>query len=213
MFSSADRQSRLGSAPGGTTLASRAAIHGRRARAEMRLCFVVQRFGPEIAGGAASAALPVAARLPTTVLHPCAHDEPPMYLEIFDPTVRMADGLAMFTEEEAALIAARFRTRLPTAVTGIGIDDAEAGNAVSFRKEIGIGERPYLLYVGRVDPHKGSTELADYFVTYKERNPGPLALVVVGDPVLPMDLHPDIIPAGFVDEATKQGAMAGALAL
>src|SRR5438874_2627915 len=63
MFSSADRQSRLGSAPGGTTLASRAAIHGRRARAEMRLCFVVQRFGPEIAGGAESACRQFAIRM------------------------------------------------------------------------------------------------------------------------------------------------------
>src|SRR5207248_9698305 len=71
----------------------------------------------------------------------------------------------------------------------------------------------YLLYVGRVDPHKGSTELFDYFVTYKARNPGPLVLVVVGDPVLPLDAHADVISTGFVDEETKRAAMRHALAL
>ncbi|MDQ1396729.1 MAG: hypothetical protein QOG64_1988 [Acidimicrobiaceae bacterium] len=161
------------------------------------------------------AGLPVAARRTATVLHPCAHDEPPLYLPIFDPLVRVPDGLAMFTEEEAALIRDRFHLDRPEAVTGIGIDVTAVGDAAAFRATAGgaLGDRPYLLYVGRVDPHKGSTELFDFFVTYKARNPGPLALVVVGDPVLPLDAHPDVVPVGFVAEEAKTGAMAGALAL
>ena len=37
---------------------------------------------------------------------------------------------------------------------------------------VGLGERPYVVSVGRVDEHKGSKMLASYFATYKERTPG-----------------------------------------
>ena len=54
---------------------------------------------------------------------------------------------------------------------------APAGPAASCS---GLGERPYIVSVGRVDEHKGSKMLASYFATYKERHPGPLALALVG---------------------------------
>jgi glycosyltransferase involved in cell wall biosynthesis len=154
------------------------------------------------------AGLPAAAPHTTTLLHPCAHDEPPLYLPMYSELVRRADGIGTFVEEEAALLERRFHLKAPTAVHGIGIEfhsDTPRATAPT--------ERPYLLSVGRVDPHKGSTELFDYFVTYKARNPGPLALVVVGDPVLPLDAHPDVISTGFVDEDTKRAAMLHSLAL
>lgn len=160
------------------------------------------------------AGLTAVCRRTTTVLHPCAHDEPPLYMPLFDRLVRLPDGLALFTEEEASLLHDRFHLSTPRAITGIGIDLQPRGDAAEFRSSVpGLGERPYLLYVGRVDPHKGSTELFEFFVAYKRRNPGPLALVVVGDPVLPLDVHPDVFSAGYVSEARKTGAMAGAMAL
>ena len=45
---------------------------------------------------------------------------------------------------------------------------------------------------------------------YKERNPGPLALVIVGAEVSPLPSHPDVIVTGFVDEDVRRSAMAGA---
>ena len=45
---------------------------------------------------------------------------------------------------------------------------------------LGIGDRPYLCYLGRVDEHKGCWMLAEYFARYKERHPGDLALAFVG---------------------------------
>ena len=54
---------------------------------------------------------------------------------------------------------------------------APAGPAAS---SSGLGDRPYIVSVGRVDEHKGSKMLASYFATYKERHPGPLALALVG---------------------------------
>lgn len=147
------------------------------------------------------------------IFHPTAHDEPPLYLPLFDPMFRMATAFSYFTEEEAALVARRFRVRAPGAVIGIGQDLQATADPDLFRTHYQLGDIPYLLYVGRVDPGKGSDELYDYFVTYKERNPGLLRLVIVGDPVRPLPAHPDITVTGFVDDGMKQAAMAGAAAL
>lgn len=165
----------------------------------------------------ASAGLPAAAGLVPTVLHPTAHDEPPLYLSLFDLTYRLPSALAFLTEEEAQLVADRFHVRLPSTVTGLGVElDVVVSQAelAAFRSGVaGLRERPYLVYVGRVDPGKGSVELFDFFTAYKRRNPSGLALVVVGDPVEPMPPHPDIFITGFVQETAKRAAMAGALAL
>src|SRR5712692_2860930 len=108
-------------------------------------------------------------------------------------------------------------THRPSTVTGLGVelDTAVSGTDVAaYRAGVpGLGERPYLVYVGRVDPGKGSVELFDFFAAYKRRNPSDLALVVVGDPVEPMPPHPDIFITGFVAEPTKRAAMGGGLAL
>jgi len=165
----------------------------------------------------ASAGLPAAAGLVPTVLHPTAHDEPPLYLSLFDITYRLPSALAFLTEEEAALVGRRFHVRLPSTVTGLGVEldvVASAEDITAFRAGVaGLGARPYLVYVGRVDPGKGSVELFDFFTAYKRRNPSDLALVVVGDPVEPMPPHPDIFITGFVAEPTKRAAMGGSLAL
>jgi glycosyltransferase involved in cell wall biosynthesis len=162
----------------------------------------------------ATAGLPAAAGLTRTVLHPTAHDEPPLYLSLFDLTLRLPSALAFLTEEEAELVAERFHVTQPSTVTGLGVDLDATGDAAAFRRSVpGLGNRPYLLYVGRVDPGKGSVELFDYVREYARRNPSDLALVVVGDPVEPPAPHPDIFITGFVADAMKRGAVAGALAL
>ena len=66
---------------------------------------------------------------------------------------------------------------------------------------LGLGDRPYVVSVGRVDEHKGSKMLASYFATYKERHPGPLALALVGPVAFELPPHPDIVVTGGVDEA------------
>jgi glycosyltransferase involved in cell wall biosynthesis len=162
----------------------------------------------------ATAGLPAAAGLTRTVLHPTAHDEPPLYLSAFDLTMRLPAALAFLTEEEAELVAERFHLTQPSTITGIGVDLGATGDAAAFRRTVpGLGQRPYLVYVGRVDPGKGSVELFDYFREYTRRHPSDLALVVVGDPVEPPTPHPDIFVTGFVSDEAKRGAVAGALAL
>jgi glycosyltransferase involved in cell wall biosynthesis len=156
--------------------------------------------------------LPVAARLRPTLLHPTAHDEPPLYLDLFDIVFNVPDALGFLTEEERDLVRRRFRWSGPCSVTGVGVEVDRPGDDRAFRATFGVGERPYLLFVGRVDPHKGSQELYEYFVAYKRRNAGDLALVILGEQVSELPAHPDVILTGFVDDATRRGALTGALA-
>lgn len=160
------------------------------------------------------AGLPAVGDLAPTVLHPTAHDEAPLHLPLFDLTFRLPYGFGFLTEEELALVTRRFAIRQPFAITGVGVDLEAAGDEARFRAGAGaaLNDRPYLLYAGRIDPHKGTIELIDHFVAYKQRNPGPLALAIVGEPVVAIEEHPDIVVTGFVDEQTKHDAFAGCLA-
>ena len=156
--------------------------------------------------------LPIASAETATILHPTAHDEAPLYLPLFEFTFRLPHGFGFLTEEELGLVRRRFGVQQPFAVTGVGIDLDATGDGDRFRERAGLGDRPYLLYVGRLDPHKGAIELYDHFVTYKRRNPGPLALAIVGEPVVPLDPHPDVVVTGFVEEQAKHDAFAGCIA-
>jgi len=160
------------------------------------------------------AGLPVASALAPTVLHPTAHDEPSLHLDIFRILFRHPAAFACLSEEEESLVRRRFGVRQPSAVIGVGVDLQRPDDAGrEFRAAYGLGERPYLVYLGRVDPQKGSVELLEFFAAYKERSPGPLALVVIGDPVRPLKDHPDVVRTGFVSESLKDSALSGALAL
>jgi glycosyltransferase involved in cell wall biosynthesis len=157
--------------------------------------------------------LPVAARRAPTVLHPTAHDEAPIHLPLFDALFRHAHAFGFLTVEEVEFVEQRFRLRRPYRVLGVGVDLDPPGDAGSFRSRFGIGDRPYLVYVGRLDPHKGTEELYDQFLAYKQRQPGPLALVYLGEPVKPMAPHPDVFVTGFVDDTTRWSALRGCRSL
>jgi glycosyltransferase involved in cell wall biosynthesis len=161
------------------------------------------------------AGLPAVAGLAPSVLHPTAHDEAALGIPYFDTVFRQPSAFAFSTEEERDLVRRRFAITQPTAVIGVGVDldeDPDADEA-SFRRAHGLGDRPYLVYLGRVEPGKGSRELFEFFSAYKDRNPGPLSLVILGEVVFALPRHPDVVVTGFVDDTTRRAALAGALAL
>jgi glycosyltransferase involved in cell wall biosynthesis len=159
------------------------------------------------------AALTTIAGAVPTVLHPTAHDEPPLRLSLFDEVFRLPHAFAYLTPEEAALVARRFPGAPDGDVVGVGVELDRRGDGDAFRRAFGIGARPYLCYVGRIDPAKGAAELLEFFTTYKDRNPSDLALVFVGQPVMDLPERDDIVVTGFVEEADRDNAIAGALAL
>ena len=154
------------------------------------------------------AGLPAAAS--PAVLHPTAHDEPPIYLALFDAVFRLADAFAFSTEEEAAFVRRRFRVARPSRVFGVGIELDAAGDPGPFRERYGLGDRPYVVCVGRIDPAKGSHELYDHFTRYCGRHRDPPTLVFVGEEVIELPEHPHVVKTGFVDDETRNAAIKGA---
>ena len=152
-----------------------------------------------------------------TVLHPLAHDEPPFALAVFDPIFQLADAFAYLAEEEQTLVERRFGLQRASIITGVGIDldalDRDAGDDATFRNHIDIGERPYLLYVGRIDASKGALELVDAYRAYRERHPDAPLLVMLGELISELTPTEGVVVTGAMDEGMKNAALAGCLAL
>jgi len=149
-----------------------------------------------------------------TVLHPAAHDEPALHLPVFPRVFEAADALVFQTEAERELVQGIF----PVAshhqlLLGLGVDDPPPGSLTKVPGDPELPAVPYLVCLGRVDSHKGTTTLASMFAAYKERHPGPLRLVLAGPVVDAPAPHPDIEVAGAVSEAAKWELLWGAVAL
>jgi glycosyltransferase involved in cell wall biosynthesis len=148
------------------------------------------------------------------VMHPAAHDEPALHLPVFEQPMCSARGLVFQTWSERALVQRLFPVaQVPQTVIGLGFEgppDTASASGAAPGAVTALGERPYLLSLGRVDGFKGTTMLGAFFATYKERNPGPLALVVAGPVTAEPPAHPDVIVTGPVDEAEKWALLRGA---
>jgi glycosyltransferase involved in cell wall biosynthesis len=131
------------------------------------------------------------------VLHPAAHDEPPLRLPMYEHVFRAAAGLVYHTDSERRLVERTFA--VPTTrqiVLGLGVDDRVSGGSAPTHA-------PFVVYVGRVDEGKGTRVLVEYFARYKARRPGPLRLVIAGPVHDRPSSHPEVDLLGEVDEATK----------
>ena len=142
------------------------------------------------------------ARMPT-VLHPAAHDEPALYFPAIGDAFARSDALCYYTAAERRLVQRLYPVaEKAQIVLGIGLGDPIEGGQKG-GDLLGLGDRPYLISVGRVDDHKGSAMLDTFFRRYKEHRPGPLALALVGRVHSTIEPHPDIVATGEVDEPTK----------
>jgi|TARA_B100000902_G_scaffold2471_1_gene3122 glycosyltransferase involved in cell wall biosynthesis len=148
----------------------------------------------------------VAGKIPT-LFQPTAHVEPHISVPLFDQLFRLPDGFAFLSKEEANLVNTRFGHRPVEDIVGVGTDLDLHGVGHRFRERHNLGNDPFLLYVGRIDPGKGSLEAFEYFAAYKKRNPSNLKFVVVGDSVMHLPDHPDVISTGFVAEQEKLDAI------
>lgn len=147
------------------------------------------------------------------VLIPNAHDEPPIYLPIFERLFRSARYLVCNTEEELRFLNQTFAPlRADARVVGLGMDLPESKptkrSVDEFQLKHGIDSK-YILYVGRIDPSKGCAQLFEYWSHYKNFRPSTLKLVLAGKAQMDVPQRDDIVQLGFVDDATKMNAIAG----
>ena len=153
-----------------------------------------------------------AARRPV-VFHPHAHDEPALRLSIFRPLFTGSAAVVFNSAAERRLCEHRFKVAAHRSLTlGWGVEPG-AGDASAAARTAGVEGRPYLLCLGRVDAGKGTDLLAEVFAAYKERHPGPLALVFAGPVVHEPPPHPDIVVTGAVPEPVKWGLLRGCVLL
>jgi glycosyltransferase involved in cell wall biosynthesis len=136
------------------------------------------------------------------LLVPTAHDEPPIYLSIFESFFSLPKALIFSTDEERNFVNLKFRTEsIPHDIIGTGIDVPDTIDPAAFERQYGL--KNFIVYVGRIDESKGCKELFDYFIRYKIENPISLKLVLLGKAVMEVPIHPDIFPLGFVSEQDK----------
>jgi glycosyltransferase involved in cell wall biosynthesis len=141
------------------------------------------------------------------ILVPTAEEDPAIHLEVMKPLFRAPRGLVYLTPEEQALVEdASGNAGLPSVVIGSGINLPERDTALDFRKKHGL-ERPFVLYVGRVDRNKGALTLFAYFKKFLEESQADVDLVLAGKAVVPIPDHPRIRHVGFVSEEEKLAAL------
>jgi glycosyltransferase involved in cell wall biosynthesis len=147
-----------------------------------------------------------------SVLHPALHDEAPARLPVVRRVIRSAAGLYLHSPEEWELILRLMGWPPGTlGLVGIGVDEGK-GDQDAFRSRVGLGEDPYLMYLGRVEDGKGTTQLARMFAAFKDRHPGPLRLVIAGPVVGAPPPHDDVLVAGVLGDDERWGALEGATA-
>ncbi len=147
------------------------------------------------------------------LLHPAAHDEPALYLKVFRETFDLASAMVYHTRAERDLVERVIPVaHHPQIVLGLGISDP-CGAGRRGGEVLGIGDRPYLVSLGRVDEHKGSVMLSAFFRAYKKRRPGPLALAFVGPVSADIPDDPDVVVTGAVDESDKWDILHDAVCL
>lgn len=148
-----------------------------------------------------------------SLLVPTAHDEPPLRLGIFEEMFRRPRAFAFLTPPEAALVEARFPlgTR-PRAVAGIGVDPPGAVDVEAFKIRHDVSG-PFVLYAGRVDAGKGCAEMLDHYQRYRRDVRGAAELLLIGKLAMPEPRGPGVRYLGFLPEAEKAAALAGARAV
>jgi glycosyltransferase involved in cell wall biosynthesis len=153
----------------------------------------------------------LARRLPEkAVIVPTAERDPAIALSIFGPVFRGVRALMYNSPEERAMIqAASDNHSVPGVVVGVGSDVPERSDPSRFRRKFRLN-RPFAIYIGRIDENKGCKELFSHFQRYSAAFPRGLDLVLIGSAVIEVPKHPRIHHLGFLDDRDKFDALEAA---
>jgi glycosyltransferase involved in cell wall biosynthesis len=148
-----------------------------------------------------------------SVLVPTAHDEPPLRFRIYDALFGAARAFAFCSGPEMELVRTRFGLGArPTAVAGIGVAVGGAHDVDSFRIRHEVSG-PYVLYAGRIDAGKGCGEMVAFYDRYRSDHAGAAELLLIGRLAMEAPRIPGVRYLGYLSEAEKRAALAGARAV
>lgn len=141
-------------------------------------------------------------------LAPLAHDEWPIYFSMFDAMFAIPRGFIFNSQVERDFLAERFpKLPLDGEIVAVGVERPRQLDPGRWRNRYGIRD-PFILYLGRIDESKGCRQLIDYFMRARQRGSISHRLILIGDEVMPVPFHDDIISLGRVDEEEKWDALA-----
>ena len=148
-----------------------------------------------------------------SILIPTMHDEPPAYFEVFQKVMSAPAWIFFNTKAEQDFSELLFNIESNNkAIVAVGIDAVEERLDVTVKNKFGIN-KPYIVYVGRIDLAKGCDELLHYFQKLINENKIDIELVLVGKNMMEDKTYPSTIFTGFVTEEEKQQLMKQAAAL
>ena len=149
------------------------------------------------------------------ILIPTAHDEAPIYLDIFNKMFSLPAAFYYNTTEEKELTNDLFNvTGKPDndGKGGVGIEVPSDIDPEAFKKKFNVDD--FVIYVGRIDENKCCNILFDYFKEFKKRNPDcKTKLVLMGKEIIEVPKSDDIISLGFVSEEDKFSGIKASRAL
>lgn len=138
-----------------------------------------------------------------SILIPTAHDEPPIYLNIFKEFFNKPKFIAFNTVDEQKFVHKLFKNEhIESDIFGVGVDIPQDLKYIDIREKFNI-KNDYLLYIGRIDESKGCLELFEYFERYIKETKRDLKLVLMGKPVMNIPKNKNIISLGFVSDEEK----------
>jgi glycosyltransferase involved in cell wall biosynthesis len=147
------------------------------------------------------------------ILVPTAEEDPAIGLGVMKGLFHAPRGIVYLTPEEQALVEDSSGNReVPSVVIGSGVNLPDATSPVDLRARHGL-ERPFILYVGRVDRNKGCVTLFAYFRKFREETGADVDLVLAGRAVIPIPEDPHVRHIGFLSEAEKVEALRQCLLL
>lgn len=145
------------------------------------------------------------------IVIPCLHDEGPAYTTIVRQALESAQAVFFNSPGERDFAMRALRLNQPNCFTlGMGMETHARGNPALFREKYGV-RGDYLVYCGRLEEGKNVPLLLDYHARYRAARSRPIALVLLGTGTVPA--ADGVHALGFLPEADKRDALAGAVAL
>ena len=144
------------------------------------------------------------------ILVPTAERDSTIGLSIFKSIFGSVRGLMYNSPEERAMIQEIAGNEdVPSVVVGVGSEVPVSTQPARFRQKFDVSG-PFAVYVGRIDENKGCKELFEFFEAYIRESAGRLTLVLIGNSLLEVPVHPRIRHLGFLNDADKFDAIAAA---
>lgn len=147
-----------------------------------------------------------------SILVPCAHEELALYQLFWNALCEQVSAIVYLTEEEKRVFLRRFPDckRKPHTVVGSGIE------VMNFKKATPIEnlkKKKFVLYLGRIDPSKGCSDLFTFYQTYNKQYDSEVYLVLAGKQEMPIPKTENIINLGFVSIEQKTWLLENCLVL